>query len=61
MTQGMAEINNLDVKVISLIQALIPIGLERVGELLQKEVLNLAGPKGTHGKENTRWGSQGGG
>lgn len=59
MTQGIAEINDLDIKV-SLIRALIPIGLERVGELLQKEVLNLAGPKGTHGKENTRWGKQNG-
>jgi len=57
MTQGMAGIDDLDVKV-SLIQALIPVGLERVGELLQKEVMELAGAKGTHGKENTRWGRQ---
>ena len=56
-TQAMTEIDDMDVKV-ALIQALIPVGLERVGELLQKEVLSLAGPKGIHGKENTRWGEQ---
>jgi len=55
--QGMAEIDDLDVKV-SLIQALIPAGLERMGELLQAEVMRLAGQKGKHGKVNTRWGSQ---
>ena len=55
--RGMAGIDNLDVKV-SLIQALIPAGLERVNELLQEEVMHLAGPKGKHGKENTRWGNQ---
>jgi len=54
-----AGLDDLDVKV-SLIQALIPVGLERVNELLQEEVNRLAGPKGKHGKENTRWGSQGG-
>lgn len=56
-TQAMMGIDDMDVKV-TLIQALIPVGLEQVGELLQKEVLNLAGPKGTHGKESTRWGNQ---
>ena len=55
--QGMEGIDDLDVR-ISLIQALIPAGLERVGELLQEEVIRLAGPKGKHGKENTRWGRQ---
>ena len=53
----MGEIDDLDVR-ISLIQALIPAGLERVGELLQEEVIRLAGPKGKHGKENTRWDRQ---
>jgi len=55
--QEMEGIDDLDVR-ISLIQALIPVGLERVGELLQEEVTRLAGPKGKHGKENTRWGRQ---
>lgn len=55
--QELAGIDDLDVK-ISLIQALIPVGLERVNELLQEEVMRLAGPKGQHGKVNTRWGSQ---
>jgi transposase-like protein len=55
--QELAGIEDLDVKV-SLIQALIPVGLERVGELLQAEVRRLAGPKGKHGKVNTRWGGQ---
>jgi len=55
--QKMSEIDDLDVKV-SLIQALIPAGLERVSNLLQEEVSRLAGAKGAHGKSNTRWGSQ---
>lgn len=55
--QELAGIDDLDVKV-SLIQALIPAGLERVSELLQVEVMRLAGPKGKHGKANTRWGYQ---
>jgi len=53
----MGEIDDLDVR-ISLIQALIPAGLERVGELLQEEVIRLAGPKGKHGKEDRRWDGQ---
>ena len=57
MMGGMAEIDNLDVKV-SLIQALIPVGLEKLGNELQQEVKKLAGEKGTHGKDNTRWGKQ---
>ena len=57
MIQEMAGIDDLDVKV-SLIQSLIPVGLARVSELLQEEVTRLAGPKGKHGKENTRWGHQ---
>ncbi len=52
-------INDVDVKV-SLIQALIPVGLEKVSVLLQDEVLRLAGAPRKHGKINTRWGSQGG-
>lgn len=55
--KAMSGIDDLDVKV-SLIQSLIPIGLERVSELLQEEVTRLAGPKGKHGKVNTRWGGQ---
>ena len=53
------EIDDIDVKV-SLIQALIPAGLDAVNESLQKEVLSLAGVKRRHGKENTRWGRQNG-
>jgi transposase-like protein len=53
------EIDDIDVKV-SLIQALIPLGLEAVNEKLQKEVISLAGKKHIHGKENLRWGKQGG-
>jgi putative transposase len=56
-TQEMGEIDDLDVK-ISLVQELIPIGLERVNELLQAEVVRIAGSRGQHGKENTRWGNQ---
>lgn len=52
-------INDVDVKV-GLIQALIPVGLEKVNVLLQDEVLKLAGAPRKHGKINTRWGSQGG-
>jgi len=52
-------IDDVDVKV-SLIQALIPVGLEKVTVLLQDEVKRLAGEPRKHGKVNTRWGSQGG-
>lgn len=55
----LSGINDVDVKV-SLIQALIPVGLEKVNVLLQDEVLRLAGVPRKHGKINTRWGSQGG-
>lgn len=55
--EEMAGIDDLDLKV-SLIQSLIPIGLERLNALLQDEVMRLAGEKGKHGKVNTRWGSQ---
>lgn len=51
-------IDDVDVKV-SLIQALIPVGLEKVTALLQDEVTRLAGEPRKHGKINTRWGSQG--
>jgi len=55
----LGEIDDVDVKV-SLIQALIPVGLEKVNVLLQDEVKRLAGEPRKHGKINTRWGSQGG-
>ncbi len=50
---------------IALIQALIPIGLEAVNELLQEEVNRLAGPAYNRAKDKrspglVRWGSQGG-
>jgi len=52
-------IDDIDVKV-DMIQALIPLGLEAVNENLQKEVIKLAGRRHERGKENTRWGGQGG-
>ena len=56
-------IENLDTKV-ALIQALIPIGLEYVQEMLQQEVTHLAGPRYVRreasGTGNYRWGKQGG-
>ncbi|MBM3245712.1 MAG: hypothetical protein FJZ13_00065 [Candidatus Omnitrophica bacterium] len=55
----LGEIQDIDVRV-ALIQALIPEGLKAVNEKLQAEVLALAGEKRQHGKENVRWGSQGG-
>lgn len=55
----LGEINDIDVRV-SLIQALIPAGLESVNKELQKEVLLLAGRKHARGKENVRWGRQNG-
>ena len=56
---AMGEINDADVKV-EFIQALIPLGLKAVNDMLQKEVEALAGIKHKHGKVNTRWGSQDG-
>lgn len=53
------EIDDMDVKV-SAIQALIPLGLEAVNRNLQKEFITLVGKKHARGKENMRWGSQGG-
>ena len=53
------EIDDIDVKV-SLIQALIPVGLEAINRQLQEEVTMLAGEKYRHGKENVRWTRQGG-
>jgi len=53
------ETGGLDTRV-ELIQALIPLGLKQVGEMLQEEVQALAGQRGKHGKENRRWGRQGG-
>lgn len=55
--EGMKRINDLDVK-ISLIQSLIPMGLDSVNDVLQDEVMRLAGAKGRHGKENVRWSKQ---
>jgi len=55
----LGQIDDIDVKV-ALIQALIPEGLKAVNEKLQAEVFSLAGEKRRHGKENVRWGSQGG-
>lgn len=52
-------INDMDIK-ISLIQALIPVGLERVKDILQSEVMRLAREPRKHGKINTRWGYQDG-
>jgi len=53
------EIEDIDAR-IGLIQELIPLGLQQVGEELRKEVENLAGERGKHGKANVRWGKQGG-
>ena len=53
------NIRDTDVKV-ALIQALIPEGLKAVNEKLQEEVRKLAGVEYRHGKENVRWGRQGG-
>ena len=55
----MNEIDDMDVKA-SLIQALIPLGLKAVNENLQKEFEMLTGKKHARGKENMRWGGQGG-
>ena len=52
-------IDDIDVRV-SMIQALIPAGLEAVNRELQKDVLSLAGAKHARGKENVRWGRQNG-
>ena len=56
-------IENVDTRV-SLIQALIPIALQSVNELLQQEVEQLAGPRYSRQKEdvggNYRWGQQSG-
>jgi putative transposase len=52
-------IDDIDVKV-EMIQALIPLGLSAVSDNLQKEFLSLVGKKHARGKENMRWGSQGG-
>ena len=53
------EIGDLDSR-IELVQALIPIGLKAVGEMLQVEVRQLAGETYSHGNDNQRWGRQGG-
>ena len=50
---------NLDFK-IAIIQELIPLGLERLGEELQKEVVKLAGKRYQHDSENVSWGKQAG-
>ena len=53
------EIEDIEVKV-EMIQALIPLGLQSLGEELQKEVSKLVGDRYKHGKENTSWGRQNG-
>lgn len=53
------EIDDVDVRV-SLIQALIPAGLDAVNKQLQQDVLMLAGKRYLHGKENVRWTKQDG-
>ena len=45
---------------IEIIQALIPLGLLAVNEMLQQEVEKLAGKRYSRDKENRRWGKQGG-
>lgn len=50
-------IDDIDVK-LSLIQSLIPIGLDNVRRILQEEITQIAGEKGLHGKKNVRWGKQ---
>lgn len=45
---------------ISVIQELIPLGLQAVAEKLQAEVSKLAGAKYSRGNENQRWGTQNG-
>ncbi len=50
--EELGGINDMDIKV-SLIQALIPLGLKEVNTLLQEEVRKLAGEFGKHGKINT--------
>lgn len=51
---ALTGIDDVDIKA-GLIQALIPVGLERVNDLLQNEVKRLAGLPRKHGKINTRW------
>lgn len=52
-------IDDVDVR-ISLIQALIPIGMKALETELQREVETLAGERYRHGKDYTRWGKQDG-
>jgi hypothetical protein len=59
-TEEQPLIDNLGTQV-ELIQALIPLGLKAVGELLNQEVEKLAGPKHSrHGGEpgHYQWGSE---
>jgi transposase-like protein len=58
LTQKMLEdlkIRDLDTKV-SLIQSLIPLGLQAIAEELQMEFKMLAGERYLHGKDNSPWG-----
>lgn len=55
--EEMSDIDDIDVK-LSMIQSLIPIGLDNVRRELQNELVKLAGAKGRHGKKNVRWGRQ---
>lgn len=55
--EGLFRIDDIDAKV-SLIQALIPLGLKEVQKELQKEIELFAGKRYEHGKRCTRWGKQ---
>lgn len=52
-------IDDVDIR-LSLIQALIPIGMKALEDELKREVNVLAGERYRHGKEYTRWGKQDG-
>lgn len=53
------EVENLDIS-LGLIQELIPVALRAVEEKLTEEVEKITGIRYEHGKENVRWGRQGG-
>ena len=44
--------------IVSVIQELIPLGLQTVAKELQNEVKALVGQRHQRGSENSRWGSQ---
>jgi transposase-like protein len=53
------EVEDLDVS-LSLIQELIPVALKAVEDKLTEEVNKITGIRYEHGKDNVRWGRQGG-